>query len=91
MCFGCSKETSYLDGSFEYPPHMFWMRNKENNFPIRTFIWRPGFNVIDDVIHKLQYHERKKYFIHIKQNMLMSDIYKTYRTYDNTYMYIPIK
>ena len=35
--------------------------------------------------------ERKKYFIHIKQNMLMSDIYKTYRTYDNTYMYIPIK
>ena len=34
---------------------------------------------------------RKKYFIHIKQNMLMSDIYKTYRTYDNTYMYIPIK
>ena len=30
----------------------------------------------------------KKYFIHIKQNMLMSDIYKTYRTYDNTYMYI---
>ena len=22
---------------------MFWMRNKENNFPIRTLIWRPGF------------------------------------------------
>ena len=21
---------------------MFWMRNKENNFPIRTLIWRPG-------------------------------------------------
>ena len=20
---------------------MFWMRNKENNFPIRTLIWRP--------------------------------------------------
>ena len=56
MCFGCSNEPSHWDGSFEYPPHMFWMRNKENNFPIHTFIWRPGFNVIDDVIHKLQYH-----------------------------------
>ena len=22
--------------------YMFWVRNKENNFPIRTLIWRPG-------------------------------------------------
>ena len=43
MCFGCSKEPSHWDGSFEYPQHMFWMRNKENNFPIHTLIWRPGF------------------------------------------------
>ena len=21
---------------------MFWIRNKENNFPIHTLIWRPG-------------------------------------------------
>ena len=21
---------------------MFWVRNKENNFPIHTLIWRPG-------------------------------------------------
>ena len=39
MCFGCSKEPSHLDGSFEYPQHMFWMRNEKNNFhlcsPIR--------------------------------------------------------
>ena len=51
MCFGCSKEPSHWDGcskepshwdgSFKYPQHMFWMRNKENNFPIRTLIWRP--------------------------------------------------
>ena len=27
--------------SFEYPQHKFWMRNKENSFPIPTFIWRP--------------------------------------------------
>ena len=24
---------------------MFWMRNKENNFSIRTFIWRPEYTV----------------------------------------------
>ena len=28
-------------GSFEYPQHMFWLRNKKNNFELRTFIWRP--------------------------------------------------
>ena len=31
MCFGCSKELSHWDGSFEYPQHMFWLRNKKNN------------------------------------------------------------
>ena len=28
MCFGCSKEPSHRDGSYEYPQHMFWLRNK---------------------------------------------------------------
>ena len=23
---------------------MFWMRNKENSFPIRTLIWRPNLS-----------------------------------------------
>ena len=32
MCFGCSKEPSHPDGSFDYPQHMFWLRNKKNNF-----------------------------------------------------------
>ena len=32
MCFGCSKESSHRDGSFEYPKHMFWLRKKKNNF-----------------------------------------------------------
>ena len=41
ICCGCSKEPSHLDGSFEYPQHMFWMRNKESYFPISTRIWRP--------------------------------------------------
>ena len=41
MYFGCSKEPSYRDGSFEYPQYMFWLRNKKNNFLLRTFIWGP--------------------------------------------------
>ena len=39
MCFGCSKEPSHRDGSFEYPQHMFWLRNKKNNFQLHTLIW----------------------------------------------------
>ena len=41
MCFGCSKEPSYRDGLFEYPQHIFWLRNKKNNFQLRTLIWGP--------------------------------------------------
>ena len=29
ICFGCSKEPSHWDGSFEHPQHMFWLRNKK--------------------------------------------------------------
>ena len=32
ICFGYSKELSHLDGSFEYPLHMFWLRDKKINF-----------------------------------------------------------
>ena len=39
MCFGCSKEPSHRDGSFEYPQHMIWLRNKKNNFQLRTLKW----------------------------------------------------
>ena len=50
MCFGCSKEPSHRDVSFEYPQHMFWLRNKNNNFhlsilrgvEIATFYTYPG-------------------------------------------------
>ena len=41
MCFGRSKEPSHRDGSFEYPQHIVWMRNKVNSFPIRTLKWSP--------------------------------------------------
>ena len=42
ICFGCTKELSHRDGSFEYPQHMFWLRNKKNNFQLHTLIWRPA-------------------------------------------------
>ena len=42
MCFGCSKEPSYRDGSFEYPQHMFCLRNKKNNFQLCTLIREGG-------------------------------------------------
>ena len=42
MCFGCLKEPSHRDGSFEYPQHMFWLRNQKNNFQLRTLIRGPG-------------------------------------------------
>ena len=32
ICFGCSKELFYEDGTFEHPQHMFWLRNKKFNF-----------------------------------------------------------
>ena len=43
MCFGSSEEPSQWDGSFEYPQHMFWLRNKKNHFPFLTLIWNFGF------------------------------------------------
>ena len=42
MCFGCSKESSHQDDSFEYPQHMFWLRNKKNNFQLGTLVLRSG-------------------------------------------------
>ena len=41
MCFGCSKEPSHRDGSFEYPQHIFELRNKKNIFQLGTLIWGP--------------------------------------------------
>ena len=40
-----------LNMCFGYPQHMFWMRNKENGFALRTFIRRPEFHVSLHVIY----------------------------------------
>ena len=42
MCFGCSKEPSHGDGSFEYPQHMFCLKIEKNNFQLHTFILNKG-------------------------------------------------
>ena len=31
------------DGSFKYPQHMFWLRNKKINFQVGILIWVPAF------------------------------------------------
>ena len=49
MCFGRSKEPSHRDGSFEYPQHMFWLRNKKNNFQLRTLIWGLNMSLFTEV------------------------------------------
>ena len=36
MCFGCSKEQSNWDGSFDYLQHMFWLIYKKNSFQLPT-------------------------------------------------------
>ena len=38
---GAQKNHLIETALFEYPQHMFWMRNKRS-FPIHTLIWRPG-------------------------------------------------
>ena len=42
MCFGCSKEPSHRDGTFENPQHMFLLINKKNNFQLHPLIWGPA-------------------------------------------------
>ena len=44
ICFGCSKEPSHRDGSFDHPQHIFWLRKKKIKFylHVRTFIRRPA-------------------------------------------------
>ena len=71
MCFWCSKEPSQrdssLDGSFEYQQHMFWLRNKKNNFQLHTLIWGPvsKFVFLNKNIFDL-FHEISTLNAHVK-------------------------
>ena len=67
MCFGCSKEPSHRDGSFEYLQHMFWLRNKKNNFQLHTLIFGPVTLTNNSVIcFSSQMHEEKKVKFHFQ-------------------------
>ena len=52
MCFVCSKEPSHQDGSFEYPQHMFWLRNKNINFsyPLLSGGLKSLINLVIDAV-----------------------------------------
>ena len=57
------KRTVTLRRFFEYPQHMFWMRNKENSFPICTLIWSPGmlwWSILQYFPPSLSYHLSSK-------------------------------
>ena len=57
MCFGCSKELFHLDGSFEYPQHIFWLRIKKNIFLVCTLkdIYYCPLEIIKGLIDKGQF------------------------------------
>ena len=79
MCFGCSKEPSHGDGSFEYPQHMFRLRNKKNNFQLRTLIWRPEdpLHVLIDASSPRTYKSKNNYWYMYKNlNYLIVGYYR---------------
>ena len=56
---GAQKNPSHWDGSFEYPQHMFWLRNKKKYFSVNHFNERPGV------------HNQKLTFIFLDQNVCL--------------------
>ena len=52
MCFGCSKEPSHRDGSFEYPQHVFKLIDHKNIFQLRTLIWGPEISTLINGVEK---------------------------------------
>ena len=56
--FWALKKQSHLDSSFEYPQHIFWLRNMKNNFQILTLIWGPGFQLVRLKGNLLWYSDR---------------------------------
>ena len=52
MCFGCSKEQSHRESSFQYPQHMFWREIRKNNFQLCTLIWGPDQFFADSLSKK---------------------------------------
>ena len=74
MCFECSKEPCHRDGSFEYPQHMFWLRNKKNNFQLHTFILGPGVPIPLVQVFIIFYFSTKAYVVGTEKNRLTKTV-----------------
>ena len=57
------KEPSHWDRSFEYPQHMFWLRNKKISFSIHTFNLSPEIDLC--LINEYHPYRQAKGFGHI--------------------------
>ena len=54
----CLKEPSHCGGSFEYPQHMFWLRNKTVNYLVHNHNKSP-----DIVVSKMHSNEAILFFL----------------------------
>ena len=84
ICFGCSKEPSQRDGSFEMVLLstnniiLFWLTNKKNNFLVRTLIWRPA---------NISYPENVIYFLHLQVHFRLDFIMEANIMYPDLSLY----
>ena len=58
---------------------MFYLRNKKNNFPLRTFIWRPVLRlatIFDFAIEDCLYHStcKKRFYRHFGKHRESEDV-----------------
>ena len=65
ICLGCSKDPSHSDGSFEYPQHMFWLRNKKIIFLVHTFKLK-ACCIQKNCIHCIHFMHKQFHFQPIK-------------------------
>ena len=76
-CFGCSKEPSHRDGSFEYPQHMFWLRNKKSKFSLHLtkVLWNyPVLQIVALPYNTLLHQStREASGIQLKDNIIVID------------------
>ena len=76
ICFGCTKEPSQWDGSFEYPQRMFWLKIKKTIFAYthlsgglisawyKKIKWRPLYIILKRVhIISFSYFLTKVYML----------------------------
>ena len=89
MCFGCSKEPSHRDGSFEHPQHMFWLRNKKNNFQLRTLIWGPEHIIISVGVDYMQMLLLVQHFL-FENDFLMVSVIKYIGSYMSVHVLLDL-